>query len=319
MPQPTTGDVHVDAILTNMSIAYLQEQFAFVAGKVFPTVPVNKQSDKYFTYTQEDFFRDQVELRADGTESAGTGYGLSTGTYSALVYALHKDIGDQVRANSDSPLNPDIDATRFLTQQMLISQEKDWATNYFATSVWGTDSTPSTLWSAASGSDPIGDVQAGINTVLTNTGYKPNTLVVSYKVFSILKNHADIVDRYKYTTANAITEDLIAKVLGVDRVLVMAGISNTAAEGASASYAQIGDRDALLCYSAPNAGLMAPSAGYNFSWTGLAQSGGIGTNTAISRFRMDHIRADRIEIEAAWDFQVISAALGYFFSNPVAA
>ena len=142
---------------------------------------------------------------------------------------------------------------------------------------------------------------------------------MSYKVFSILKNHADIIDRYKYTSSASITEDLMASVLGVDRVLVMAGIKNTAAEGASASYAQIGDRDALLCYTAPSAGIMAPSAGYNFSWSGLAQSGGIGTNTAISRYRLDHLRADRIEIESAWDFKVISSALGYFFSNPVAA
>jgi hypothetical protein len=319
MPQPTSGDVHVDAVLTNMSIAFTQEAFAFVAGKVFPNVPVQKQSDKYFTYTQADFFRDQVQLRADGTESAGSGYGLSTGTYSSLVYALHKDIGDQIRANSDAPLAPDQDATRFLSQQMLLAQEIDWASTYFTTSVWGTDSTPSTLWSASSGSDPIGDVQAGINTVLSNTGYKPNTFVCSYKVFSILKNHADIVDRYKYTTSDSITEALIAKVLGVDRVLVMAGIKNTAAEGASASYSQIGDRDALLCYSSPSAGLLSPSAGYNFSWTGLANSGGIGTSQAISRYRLDHLRADRIEIEAAWDFNVISSALGYFFSNPVAA
>lgn len=318
MPQPTTGDVHIDAILTNMSIAYMQEQDHFVAGKVFPTVPVQKQSDKFFTYTQADFFRDAVELRADGTESAGTGYGLSTDSYSALVYALHKDIGDQVRANSDAPLSPDQDATRFLTQQMLLRQEIDWASKYFATSIWGTDSTPSTLWSAASGSDPIGNIQTGINTVLTNTGYKPNTFVCSYAVFSILKNHADIIDRYKYTSSASITTDLLASVIGVDNVYVMGGIKNSAAEGASASYAQIGDKDALLAYVAPNAGIMAPSAGYNFSWTGLAQSGGIGTNTAISRFRLDHLRADRIEIESAWSYKVISSALGYFFSNCVA-
>ncbi len=318
MPSPTTSDVHVDAILTNMSIAYMQDADHFVAGKVFPTVPVQKQSDLYYTYTQADFFRDAVELRADGTESAGTGYGLSTDSYSALVYALHKDIGDQVRANSDAPLSPDQDATRFLTQQMLLRQEVDWASKYFTTSVWGTDSTPSTLWSAASGSDPIGDVQTGINTVLTNTGYKPNTMVMSYAVFSILKNHADIIDRYKYTSSASITEELLASVLGVDRVLVMGGIKNSADEGASASYAQIGDKDACLLYVAPNAGIMAPSAGYNFSWTGLAQSGGIGTNTAISRFRMEHLRADRIEIESAWSYKVVSSALGYFFSNCVA-
>lgn len=315
MPQPTTTDVHQDAVLSNISVAYMQEADNFVASRVFPTVPVSKQSDIYYEYTQADFFRDTAEVRADATESAGSGYGLSTSTYSALPYALHKDIGDQVRANSDNPLAPDMDATRYLTQQIMLRQEIDWATNYFGTSIWGTDVTPGTLWSA-SGSDPIGDVQTGINTVLTNTGYLANTLVVSYAVFSELKNHADIVDRFKYTSSDSVTADLLARVLGVDRVLVMRGIKNTAAEGASASYSQIGDKDALLCYSAPTAGLMAPTAGYNFVWTGVG--GGLGTSTAVSRFRMDHLRADRIEIQSAWDFKVVSSALGYFFSNVVA-
>ena len=89
MPQPTSTDVHVDAILTNMSVAYMQEAYAFVAARAFPTVNVNKQTDKYFTYSQADFFRDQVQRRADGTESAGTGYSLSTATYACDVYALH--------------------------------------------------------------------------------------------------------------------------------------------------------------------------------------------------------------------------------------
>jgi hypothetical protein len=317
MPQPTQSDVHVDAILTGISVAYMQEADHFVAGKVFPSVPVSKQSDKYFTYTQEDFFRDEVQYRADGTESAGSGYGLSTDSYSANVWALHKDIGDQTRANADAPLNMDQDATRFLAQQMLIRQERDWATNYFGTSIWGTDSTPSTLWSAAN-SDPIGDVQAGINTVLTNTGYRPNVGVCSYAVFSILKNHSEIVERYKYTTSESMTTDLIARVLGLDELHVMGSIVNSADEGASASYAQIGDKDMLLAYRPASPGLMQPSAGYNFSWTGLANSGGIGTSTSVSRFRMDHLRADRLEIQSAWDYKVVSSALGYFFSNCVA-
>ena len=245
--------------------------------------------------------RDAVQRRADGTESAGSGYSLSTSTYSTAVYALHKDIGDQVRENSDSPLNPDMDATRFLSQQMLIRQEVDWASSAFSTGVWGTDSTPGTLWSAA-GSTPI--------------GYIANTLIVSYAVFGILRNHSDIVDRYKYTSAESINTDLIAKVLGVDRVLVMAGTYDTAAEGATDVYAQIGDKDALLAYVAPSAGLMTPSAGYNFVWNGVG--GGLGTSTAVSRFRMDHLRADRIEIQSAWDFKVVSSPLGYFFSNVVA-
>lgn len=315
MPQPTQSQVHVDAILTNVSVAFMNEMDSFVASKVFPTISVNKQSDKYFTYSQADFYRDQAKVRADGTESAGSGYSLSTDFYSSSVWALHKDIGDQVRANSDSPLDPDMDATRFLTHQMMIRQERDWASNYFTTGVWGTDSTPSTLWDAT-GSDPIGDIQTGINTILNNTGYLANTLVLSYNAYKTLRNHPDFVDRYKYTSADSITPELIGKVLDLPRVMVMKGVYNSAAEGASASYGQIGDKDALLCYVAPSAGLMTASAGYNFVWNGVG--GGLGTSVAVSKYRMDWLRADRLEIESAWDFKVVSSALGYFFSNPVA-
>ena len=315
MPQPTQSQVHVDAILTNMSIAYMNEMDSFVASRVFPTVNVQKQSDKYFTYTQADFYRDQAKTRADGTESAGSGYGLSTATYSSQVWALHKDIGDQVRANSDAPLDPDMDATRFLTHQMMIRQERDWASNFFTTGVWDTDSTPSTLWSA-SGSDPIGNIETGKNTILSDTGYLANTLVLSYNTYSVLKNHPDFVDRFKYTSADSIGPELMARLLEVDNVFVMKGVYNSAAEGVAASYAQIGDKDALLCYVAPQAGLMTASAGYNFVWTGVG--GGLGTSTAVSRFRMDHLRSDRLEIESAWDFKVVGSPLGYFFSNAVA-
>jgi len=312
MPQPTSSDVHVDAILSNVSVAFMQEAYAFVAGRAFPTVNVLKQTDKYFTYSQADFFRDQVQRRADGTESAGTGYSLSTATYNAQVYALHKDIGDQTRANADIPLNMDMDATRFLSQQMLIRQEVQWASDAFTTSVWDTDATPSPLWDAAS-STPIADVETAKNTVLTNTGYVPNTVIMSYKVFSALVDNSDIVDRIKYTSQESVTEELLARLFGVDRVLVMAATYNTAAEGATASYSLVGDKDVLVCYTPSAPGLMVPSAGYNMVWTGV--SAGLGTGAAVSRYRIEERKADRIEIEAAFDFKIVSTALGYFLSN----
>ena len=58
---------------------------------------------------------------------------------------------------------------------------------------------------------------------------------------------------------------------------------------------------------------MVPSAGYTMNWSGV--SAGLGTSSAISRYRMDTLRADRIEIEAAFDFKIVSSALGYFLSN----
>ena len=43
------SDVHVDQALTNISLAYSQSA-GFVGNLLFPTVPVAKDSFKYFTY-----------------------------------------------------------------------------------------------------------------------------------------------------------------------------------------------------------------------------------------------------------------------------
>lgn len=316
MAQPTANDVHIDAILTNISVAYIQDQNAFVASKVFPTIPVEKQSDKYFIYTKGDWFRDEAQLRAPATESAGSGYNLTTATYNTQVYAFHKDVDDQVRANADNPLNPDRDATSFITQRMLLRQEIQWASEFFTTSVWATDLTPTNLWNDYTASDPIGDVETGKATILTSTGFLPNTMVMGYDVFRQLRNHPDIVDRVKYTSAENVTEDILARFFGVDRILVARAVKNTALEGAATSMSSIVGKNAALYYVAPTAGILTPTAGYQFMWRGV--SDGIGANIGVSRFRMPELRADRIEAQMAWDNKVIASDLGYFFSACVA-
>jgi len=337
MPQPNVNNVHIDAILTNISVAYLQNTNNFIADKVFPTIPVDKKSNLYFKYTKDDWFRDEAQRRADGTASAGSGYGLTTDTYQADVFAFHKDIGDQTRANADNPLNPDMEATQFVTQRLLLRREVQWAVDYFQTGVWATDITGVTdastsptasqtyQWSdyeqapTSYKSNPIVDVEVAKATVLQNTGYEPNTLVLGYKVFQVLKNHPLLVDRYKYTQAGAIvTEDLLAQLFGVDRVLVAKSVVNTGKEGSnSQTYNFVatngGAGAALLCYTAPNPGLMTPSAGYSFMWTGV--SGGLGTTVGVSRFRMEELKADRVEAEIAFDNKVVAKDLGYFWTS----
>jgi hypothetical protein len=314
--QPTPSDVHVDAVLTNISVAYIQQQSHFIAGKVFPIVPVEKQTDKYFIYTKADWFRDEAKRRAPSTESAGSGYGLSTATYSCDVYAMHKDVPDQVRQNSDAPINPDRDATQFVTQRLMLRLEKQWAADYFTTSVWDTDATPTNLWDNYATSDPITDIENAKRAILVTTGFMPNTLVLGYDVMKALKHHPDLIDRFKYTSAvGSITEDMLAKVFGVDRILVAMAINNTAVEGETASFSFVHGKHALLCYVAPTPSLLAPSAGYMFSWRGISR--GLGQDIGVKRFRMEQLEADRVEGQIAFDDKVVATDLGYFFNGAV--
>lgn len=319
MAQPNLNSIHADRPLTNMSVAYIQAQSNFVASAVMPTISVGNKSDSYYIFTKNDWFRDEMQQRGSGTESAGSGFNVSTSTFNTTVYALHKDISDQELNNQDMGIDLERATVQFLTQRALVRQEIQFVTDFFTTSVWGTDvvgGTDFTLWSTYASSDPISDVQTGKTTVLGATGLEPNTLVLGYEVFAQLRNHPDIVDRVKYTSSAVVTEQLLARLFDVDRVLVARAVKATNVEGETAVYAFTHGKNALLAHVAPSPGLLTPSAGYTFMWNGV--SDGMGETIGISTFPMPELRSQRYEVQRAWDNVAVATDLGYFFSAAVA-
>lgn len=328
MPEPTLASVHVNRPLTNISQAYMQDASDYIADKVFPVVPVQKQSDRYFVYVKGDWFRDEAQVRAPGSESAGGGYTLdNTPTYYAPVWAYHKDVDPQVRANSDVPLNADRDATLFVTQRLLLKREVQFLAKAFTTSTWtgsstGSDITVSPLWSAAN-STPLEDIETQIWAIKQNTAKFPNRFILGSRVWQILKNHDEIVQRIKYTQRGVVTTDLLASLIappGVEdfRVMVAAAIKNTGAQGASDSFAFIADsKDALLVYTPAEAGIMIPASGYIFTWTGLLGAGAYGSRITQIPTPLLGIGSVRVEGELAFDTKITGTDLGAFFNNAV--
>ena len=324
--KPTLEAVHVNRPLTEISIAYMQEQTNFIADRVFPRIPVAKQSDRYFVYSKADWLRTDAQVRGPATESPGSGFDIdNTPTYYAPVYALHKDVDDQTRANADEPLNLDRDATLYVTEQLLIKRDMVWAGSYFTTGKWGLDlqgvaAAPGAnqflQWDQAA-STPIEDITGQAIAIAKNTGRRPNTLVLTPDVFNTLKQHADLIDRVKYTSGQSLTTAVLANLFEVERVLVAWAVRNTAAEGAAASMSfAVGSKGALLVYSNPNPSILQPSGGYTFSWTGYLGAEAMGAR--IKRFRMEELAADRVEGEMAFDMKLVGADLGTFFYDAIA-
>lgn len=91
---PTRHQVHVDAPLSNISIAFRNE--LYIAEKVFPVVPVQKQSDLYFKFDKAAWFRDEAKVRAPGTRASRVEYSLSApGPYACVEYAAAKTVPDK--------------------------------------------------------------------------------------------------------------------------------------------------------------------------------------------------------------------------------
>lgn len=328
MPQPTLNAVHVNRPLTNISQAYMQDAGDYIADRLFPVVPVQKQSDRYFVYTKGDWFRDEAQIRGPATESAGGGYSLdNTPSYYAPVYAFHKDVDEQVRANSDDPLNADRDATLFVTERMLLKREVLTVATVLTSSTWtgsstGSDITPGTAWNLAN-STPLEDIETEVWAVKAVTGKFPNRLVLGSHVWKALKNHAEIQDRIKYTQRGVVTTEIIASLVappGVTdfEVIVASAIINNGVEGAADSFAFIApQKDALLMYAQQQPGILKPSAGYIFTWVGLLGAGAFGTR--ISNIPMPWLGqgTERIEGELAFAVKVVGADLGSYFLNAV--
>lgn len=317
--QPGRADVHVDRPLTNISLAFIQEADGFVADRVFPRLPVSKQSDLYYTYDLGYFNRAEMEKRAPGTESAGMNYAIAQDSYSADVWAVHKDIPDQVRANADEPIQLDRETTAALTLQGLLRKEKQWVSNYFATGIWTSEEkgvsgasgeSQFQRWDEAAAT-PIEDIRRWKRTVQESTGVRPNVLTVGRAVYDALLDHPDIVgrlDRGQTSGPAIVMRDALAALFELDEVLVMDAIENTANEGATNSHSFIGGKNALLSFRPSSPGLMTPSAGYTMMWTGLMG----GADAQISLYRMDLRKSDRLEIEMAFDQKLVSADLGFF-------
>lgn len=321
---PTLTDVHVQVPLTQISIAYRQDRTQYIAAKAFPIVPVQKQADKYWSYPRDYWFRTEAEELLPASESQGSEYSVdSSAFYSARIYAVHKDIDDATRANTDSALNADRDATENVTDQMLLKREKIWAANYFIGSLWtgapadqaGVSATPSTnqfLQWDLSGSTPIEDVQKQIVNVAELTGKLPNKFVVGPRTALALRNNPEIIDRVKYTQSGLLSDSIIAPAFTVEDLLVPYITQNTAAEGATLSMSLLYGKAALLFYAPPSAGLLTPSAGYTFAWQGYLN----GTaDIAIYRFRMQERHADRVEGMMAFDMKVVATDLGVYFGT----
>ena len=74
---PTASQQHIDAALTDFSVACLEEPGLFKAFNAFPAQGSPYQSGKFYEYTKSFFLRSEARKRARGTESAVRGYELS--------------------------------------------------------------------------------------------------------------------------------------------------------------------------------------------------------------------------------------------------
>lgn len=329
----TPNQVHIDVPLTNLVVAQLQSDENFIADKVFPNVPVDKQSGKFYTWPRGQFNRvGDVKPLAPGVESETIDLSVSQDNFFCEVYALGMDFTEQMLANVDTQLSVRSVGATMLATRMRLKREIDWINTYFAPGVWSTEytgvaSAPTASqfikWSDGT-SDPIKVVTQAKTALYLKSGgtaaYNDYVAVMTQDVLDALTLHPALINRINGGATNAnpavVTKQRIAELLGVSEILVPRAIGNTGKEG----LADVNDflvKNRFAIFSRPKApGIMVPSSGYNFTWSAGANAGfGIQVNSFTGEhLAIKHI-VEKLEVINCWDMKIVSPDMAVLFDQ----
>src|SRR3990167_7757354 len=256
---PLINQVHVDILLSNISIKHTNE--SYVAMEIFPEVAVKKTSDLYRVYQRN--FRLPHTLRADGAEAQEHSFDVSTASYLLERHSLKDHVSDTKAQNYDMA-DLRAETTEELTDVILRRMENSAATLITTTS-WSQNLSlaATAAWNATTTLDPITHTDTGTTTIVNNSGKQPNIIAMGLGAWQALKNNAQILDRVKHTSAE-VTEAMLAALIGVDKLVVSKQSQDTSALGAAESISAMWNDAVLLAYRADRPGPLKPSAGYIF-------------------------------------------------------
>lgn len=317
--------------LTNMSMAFFQEDGDFVAPSIFPICPVSLSSSYYYTFSKADLARDNVARKPAFGKVQPALMGQTDNTYKCEVDQVIVGV-DQIdalnyqRSRAPGVADPRRAKVRFATEQLKLHLDILFAQNFFNAAAWqniwtGVPANPGPnqfLRFNDANFDPVNFFDARMKDIKQSGRRKPNRLALGVDAFNALKNHPDIVERVKYTgsTANpaVVTTQALAAILQIEQVKVLESTYNAGGIGQENMQFVCATDGALLCYATNSPSIDEPSAGYIFTWDML----GNGQYTAMDQFEGEKgTHSEFIEGLMATDMKKTSDDLAIYFDQCV--
>ena len=319
MPQPTGVDLHVDALLSNILLAYMNMEDAFIAGRVFPEIPVRRRSNLIPEIRKEDFFRDQGVRRTPGTKVPATGFGVKKDkTYFCHNEAAAVLVDSETRDNQDDPFDVDRIATMLVSERLRLRKEKLFANKFFKTGVWGTNEDLSagdlSSWNQFATANPVNDIERNSLAIESTTARVPTDLTIGREVWSQLKQNPLMMEKIKFTQRAVLTTELVAALLELQQLNIGRALEVTSAEGAAAdAFSFLFGKHALLTHTPASPGILIPMPGATFTWNRPNRPG----TSYVRRLYLQEEDSDKIEGHIFQDLQILGADLGAFMENAV--
>jgi hypothetical protein len=298
----------VDPVLSNHARGYRNAEF--VGDALFPIVTMPSRAAKRIEFGKEAFKLYNTR-RAPGGRIAEIEFGYEGKPVQLSQYALAaKTPVEHVEEAQEGPgIDLQMIGVNLVMDVIALQREVAQATVARNAASYAGDQKVA-LAGAAKWSDPAsnpaGDIRTGKEVIRSKVGRRPNTLLLGGSVASALQVHPDVLDRFKHTTAAAISLEMLAQYFQVDRVVAGDGIYNN-----GNAMVDIWGADAVLAYVAPaqTAQMGLPSFGYTYR---------LGGHPAVSPVRWDgDTRSWKNDVVDEWSPEMVGVDAGYLIQTAV--
>lgn len=312
MPEPK--DLHVDAVLSNLSIKYTNEDFIW--DKVMPVIKVPKKSDVFYKYNKADSFRIVDDAIGPKSLPNEADWGTSTDNYSVKDHALGDWLPQESIDNADNPLQPEVSTNDFLNEVLSLRQEKRVVDKVFVATAYPVGNKTQLSGTAQFGGaadDPIGVLTTAIETCFK----RANTLVFGANVWKTFRKLPEVLDavkgatRYQGSPGGLATKEEVIALLEVQNLLIGRARYISTKEGQTDTYTRLWGNHVAALYVDPNPGIKSITFG--------------GTFVEMLRQTMRDFDPKRGTkgahyFKVAWnsDEHIIASDLGYFIEDAVA-
>lgn len=256
----------IDPILTTHAQGYRQQEM--VGSALFPRVPVAVSGGQVLEFGKEAF-RLYNARRAPGANTKRIEFGYLGKPFALVQDALEGKLPiEHIRDTSQIPnIQLGQRSVNTVMRSLLLALEAEQADIARNASNYDADhkvDLSAAKWSTPAG-DPAKDVRAGREAIRETIGVYPNVLLLSAKAFAAASENPKVLERFKYTSSDSVTAEMLARLMDVDRVVV----GKAVAADARGTFSDIWGADAVLAYAAPEASsIEEPSYGYTYTLEG---------------------------------------------------
>ncbi|KQI67994.1 hypothetical protein AN189_13070 [Loktanella sp. 3ANDIMAR09] len=259
----------IDPILSQHARGYTNA--GMIGHLILPYVDIAQRGGRVIRFNK-DSFRRAATRRAPGAETTRVSFGYASDPIALIQDSLEGLVPAETAEEARQV--PGIDLGRHAVETVqdiialgreveiadLVRDPSNYGTNTEA--VAGTDK-----WTDEA-SNPKQQIDDAQGTIRRKIGRRANQLTLSADAFRAACDHPRIREQFKYTSADSITVEMLARYFNIERVIVGDAVVLDDDASDDAEARDVWGGDAILSYTPPTRNYMVPAFGYTYRLKG---------------------------------------------------